>query len=508
MNTPPAHRPNILIVTTDQQRTDSLSCYGSEFTHTPNIDRMASEGVRLDRAYCTNPVCTPSRVSIFTGKQVSRHGAWNVGTHYAADERMVSHILRDAGYRTHYIGKAHFQAFGGADSRSREHSANWAGGYDGWTGPYYGFDTVELALGHATYGISGHYGEWARDQAGAEAVEGWKRATNLCEASFGGNAFDWDIPIEYHNSTWTADRAIAFLRGHASSRPFLLSVGFQDPHHPHCVPVEQTDRVSPDDVPLPDFDPGELDDKPPHFLEAHEGRLESSAMRGEYPMAGQGSGCDYRLVSERDARLGRAYYHSMVKLIDAQLGRILDALDDLNLANDTLIVFTSDHGELLGDHGLWMKGPFHYEQLVRVPAVCRWPAEIAGGNAVEGLFSLADITPTCLSAAGVDIPADMDGVDALPLLTGQAATVRDAALVETVDNPDTLRLKTVVTADRKLTWYAGQPYGELYDLERDPREKTNRWDDADYSADRSELLGRLLDMGEAIEPRLRRHSYA
>ncbi|MBT5713392.1 sulfatase-like hydrolase/transferase, partial [Candidatus Poribacteria bacterium] len=184
------------------------------------------------------------------------------------------------------------------------------------------------------------------------------------------------------------------------------------------------------------------------------------------------------------------------------------ALDDLNLANDTLIVFTSDHGELLGDHGLWMKGPFHYEQLVRVPAVCRWPAEIAGGNAVEGLFSLADITPTCLSAAGVDIPADMDGVDALPLLTGQAATVRDAALVETVDNPDTLRLKTVVTADRKLTWYAGQPYGELYDLERDPREKTNRWDDADYSADRSELLGRLLDMGEAIEPRLRRHSYA
>jgi len=508
MHDAPTRRPNILIVTTDQQRTDTLSCYGSDFTSTPNIDRLASEGVRLDRAYCTNPVCTPSRVSIFTGKQVSRHGAWNVGTRCDPEQRMLSHMLGDAGYRTHYIGKAHFQEFGGAESRSQEHCGAWAAGYDGWTGPYYGFDTVELAQGHATYGINGHYGAWARARASESAVESWKQATNLCEASFGGNAFDWNIPVECHNSTWTADRAIAFLRGHAMERPFLLAVGFQDPHHPHCVPVEQRDRVAPEDVPLPAFEPGELDDKPPHFLEAHEGRLEASAMRGEYPVAGQGAGCDYRAVSERDARLGRAYYHSMVRLIDAQFGRILRALDDLGLADDTLIVFTSDHGELLGDHGLWMKGPFHYEQLVRVPAIWRWPRGIGGGEASSSLFSLADITPTCLAAAGLDIPDDMDGVDALPLLTGEADGTRDAALVEMVDNPDTLRLKTVVTADRKLTWYAGQPYGELYDLDCDPSELTNLWLAPAYASDRAELLGRLLDMGECIEPRLPRHSYA
>jgi arylsulfatase A-like enzyme len=508
MQRPTASRPNILIVTTDQQRTDTLSCYGSYFTATPNIGRLASEGVRLDRAYCTNPVCTPSRVSIFTGKQVSRHGAWNVGTHCAEDERMLSHMLGAAGYRTHYVGKAHFQAFGGADSQSQEHCGAWSAGYDGWTGPYYGFDTVELAQGHATYGMNGHYGAWVREQAGAAAVERWGKATNLCEASFGGNAFDWDIPVEYHNSTWTADRAIAFLRGHATDRPFMLAVGFQDPHHPHCVPVDQRDRVSPEDVPLPAFVAGELDDKPPHFLEAREGRLEASAMRGEYPVAGQGAGCDYRAVSERDARMGRAYYHSMVKLIDAQLGRVLSALDDRGLANDTLIVFTSDHGELLGDHGLWMKGPFHYEQLIRVPAICRWPAGFGGGRASSSLFSLADITPTCLAAAGVAIPDDIDGVDALPLLTGERATTRDAALVEMVDNPNTLRLKTIVTEDRKLTWYAGQPYGELYDLVNDPGELTNRWTAPAYASDRSELLGRLLDMGEAIESREARHSYA
>lgn len=251
-----AEKPNILIVTTDQQRADSLSCYGSDFTSTPHIDRLASEGVRFDRAYCPNPVCTPSRVSLFTGKAVSRHGAWNVGVHARKDERMLSHLLAAEGYQTHYIGKAHFQSFGSADPLSQERTGRWADGYEGWNGPYYGFETVELALGHATYGISGHYGEWVRRHAKPGDLDRWRRAKNLHAFGFGGNAFDWEMPLEFHNSVWTANRAEAFLKERDRSRPFFLAVGFQDPHHPHAVPVEQTDRVDPADVPPPDYTGG------------------------------------------------------------------------------------------------------------------------------------------------------------------------------------------------------------------------------------------------------------
>ncbi|MCG9126497.1 sulfatase-like hydrolase/transferase [Candidatus Poribacteria bacterium] len=147
--------PNILIITTDQQRTDTLSCYGSPFTDTPNIDRLAADGVCLERAYCTNPVCTPARASIFTGKYVSRHGAWNVGMNIPEDEPMISHRLSEVGYRTHYIGKAHFQPFGASPENSIE-TRNNTERYPDFQGPYYGFETIELALGHATYGIAGH----------------------------------------------------------------------------------------------------------------------------------------------------------------------------------------------------------------------------------------------------------------------------------------------------------------------------------------------------------------
>ena len=499
-------RPNIIIVTTDQQRTDSLSCYGSTFTSTPNLDRMAEEGVLLERAYCTNPVCTPSRVSIFTGQQVSRHGAWNVGMSAPAELPMISHRLSSHGYRTHYIGKAHFQAFGGTEEQTRETLKNWRERYRNWHGPYYGFESVEIALGHATYGIAGHYGEWVETQVSPEEIEGFK-SRRLADAGFGGDAHDWDLPNRLHNSVWTAERTIEFLRNHDRESPFLLGIGFQDPHHPHAVPTNFDERVEPEDVPLPAYTEGELEDKPPHFIEAREGRLEESDIRGEFPIAGQGNGHDFSKVSDTDARLGRAYYHSMVRLIDREMGRILDFLRETGLEENTLIFFTSDHGELLGDHGLWMKGPFHYEQLIRVPAIIRWPAGFEGGRKAQEMFSLADIVPTALSAAGIDETGDCDGIDALPMLRGEGP-VRKDVLVECIDDPNGLRLKTLVTANRKLTWYCGKEYGELYDLEKDPGEKKNLWSDAAHASERSNLIGRMMDYLEALESRSERYSYA
>jgi uncharacterized sulfatase len=500
--------PNILLVTTDQQRTDSLGCYGASWIRTPNIDRLAADGAIFERAYCTNPVCTPARASIFTGRYVSRHGAWNVGLSVPEDEVMISHRLAAIGYRTHNVGKMHFQAMGAAAEGSLETLKNWRARFPQWRGPYYGFQTVEAALGHTTFGMAGHYGAWILSQVSEKEFESFHEAQQLSRFYFGGEAYDWNLPTRFHNSVWTAERTIDFLEKHDASQPFLLAVGFEDPHHPHCLPRDFTDRVDPVSVPLPDWVEGELDDKPPHFLEARYGKLEQSKMRGAFMVAGQGRGGNYAEVNEQETRLGRAYYYGMCRLIDQQMGRILDCLNRRGLAENTIVIFTTDHGELLGDHGLWMKGPFHYEQLVRVPMIVRWPRGFSGGRRISGLFSHVDIVPTLLSAAGLEIPSEVDGVDALPLLRGETASVRDHALVECVDDLKKLRLKTLVTENRKLTWYCGQTYGELYDLDRDARERHNLWNDPTRAAEKAGLLGKLLETTEPLERRVKRNCYA
>jgi arylsulfatase A-like enzyme len=505
--------PNILIILTDQQRTDSLSCYGSDFTHTPHLDRLASEGARFDRAYCVNPVCTPARASIFTGQYVSRHGAFNVGVNTPEDAPMISHALTQAGYRTHYVGKAHFQSFGsepvsGSAMPTMESVNGWEKHYPTWHGPYYGFESVELALGHATYGMAGHYGAWVREQIGADAMQALQHARSLAATSFGGEGYDWDIPLRLHNSVWTADRTIDFLQHHDHAQPFFLVASFEDPHHPHCVPTELSERVDPQAVLLPDYVEGELDDKPPHFNAARHGQLAQSPILGRFKMAGQGGGADYRHVAEQDARVGRASYYTLCRLIDQQVGRMLNALDELGLVEDTLVIFTTDHGELLGDHGIWMKGPFHYEQLVRIPYIMRWPCGFRGGQTPASLINQVDIAPTVLAAAGVHAQAPMDGFDALPYLRGEKDTIRNSTLVECVDDPAGLRLKTLVTRDRKLTWYAGHDYGELYDLTNDPHERINQWGNPDYASDRAQLLSKLLNLMEPLERRVQRDYYA
>lgn len=500
--------PNIILITSDQQRRDSLAAYGPACTQTPGTDRLAAEGVVAERAYCTNPVCTPARASIFSGLYMTRHGGWNVGTVTPEDTVMVMHRLADAGYRTHNVGKIHFKPAGSPDGTSEETGQGWRNRIPAWRGPYYGFQTVELSIGHTEYGIAGHYGAWVLDQVGAEGLARLNAIARRSSSEFGGEAWDWDLPTRLHNSTWVADRSIEFLRAHDRARPFFLAIGFQDPHHPHCLPRDYANRVDPATVPPPRFTPGELDDKPPHFLAAHRGRLKESGATGAYKMAGQGRGYDYAAATPEDARLGRAYYYGMVNLMEEQLARILDALDEQGLAENTIVIYTTDHGELLGDHGLWLKGPFHYEELIRVPLLVRWPAGLPAGGRVDGLLSHVDLVPTLLEAAGLPAVPDLDGVNALPLLRGERGHVRDAAIVECNDDPGVLRLKTIVTRDRKLTMYHGRDEGEYYDLAADPGELRNRWSDPGSAAAREGLLRRLLDHAERLEKRAPRLSYA
>lgn len=484
-------RPNVLLICTDQQRTDTLSCYGSTFTRTPGFDRVAEQGTRFSRAYCPSAVCTPSRASMMSGQYTIRHGAWNVGVNTGRDVPFLSDRLGQAGYQTKLVGKAHFESYTADASASRESVKDYAAGYGDWTGPYYGFDSVELALGHSASGLSGHYGAWLRERVSASEVA---RYETLVKADgspdFGGNAYDWALPTELTNSVWTADRALAFLeRDRDRGRPFFLTVSFQDPHHPHTVPTDYGNRVDPAAVPLPSFDPIEIEHLPPHFRLAHEGQLKGSAVAARWPVSGQHDGFDYRAVPDAAQRNARAYYHTMVRLIDDQLIRLWASLDAQRLTENTLVIVTSDHGELLGDHGLWMKGPFHFEQLTRVPFLAMGPG-IERGAVVESLVSLVDIAPTCLNAAGVAYDnTTMDGIDFLKQRRDPSETV----LCETILDWQGLICRSAIGNRYKMNWYAGQTYGELFDLTSDPGEQQNLWSDPAAAAVRAELLSALAD---------------
>ncbi len=501
--------PNVIVITTDQQRLDSLNFMGSSFIKTPNLNRLADEGVSFSRAYCTNPVCTPARASIFSGLQVSRHGAWNVGTKISEDTPMLGHHLGKIGYRTHYVGKAHFQPFGSTESK--ESLRNWNNGEQYTNGPYYGFETVELASGHTTYGMTGSYGDWILDNINndKEKFDSFKETNHRTEGNFQAKAIDTKLPSKYQNSVWTAERACDFLKKQDQEQPFLLGIGFQDPHHPHAVPEDYENRVDPDEVPLPDYQEGELDDKPPHFKLARKGEIQSSDFVGEHRVAGVGGGEGYENISDKEASLGRAYYYTLIQLIDQEIGKILDCLEEKNLSDNTIVVFTTDHGELLGDHGLWLKGPFLYEELINIPMIIKWPQGFSSGLKTDALFSAADLVPTIMSSIGQSInKKDFDGIDQSAVLKDEVSDLRDHVLIECIDNPDKLRLKTVVTSDYKLTWYAGYEFGELYNLDQDPKEKNNLWDNKDYIEVKARLMSKIIDDLEKIEHRENRICYA
>ncbi len=484
---------NFLLISTDQQRADHLGCMGNSVIQTPNIDRLAAAGMRFTTGYVQNPLCMPSRATIATGLYPSSHRVWCNGVPLSTQQITLAHLLTERGYRTALIGKAHFTPFGAAASYGfREAVSTWREeDLANWTGPYYGFEHVQLAIGHGT-GVRGHYRHWLEADFSdvLEIVdhdhEHAPRPTNAHQS--------WKsrVPAECHHSTWVAEAAIDWLRAHRRE-PFFLWASLPDPHHPYCPPAQYCDMYEPADVPAPVRREGELDDKPPHFKQAS---LEGLATEGTSVQARAGR------FSEAQMREILAHTYGMISLIDLNVGRILDELDTLGLADNTVVVFTSDHGDLMGDHGLINKGPFHYEGLLRVPFIWRWPGHIPRGSVKESLVGLIDIMATFLGIAGIEPPGPAQGLSLLPVLTGEQEDVRAALLVEFLSGcRQDWNLRTIRTHDWKLTYYAGKEYGELYDLRNDPHEFTNLYHDSGYAAKRSDLLGQLTDMTILAEQR-------
>ncbi|WP_309398873.1 sulfatase family protein [Cerasicoccus maritimus] len=490
-------RPNILLITSDQQHWMTMG-YNNPEIKTPNLDRLAARGLIFDRAYCPNPTCTPTRASILTGMYPSQHGAHTLGTKLDESVPTMNDSWHDAGYQTALIGKAHFQPLKSTEEYPSLESYPILQDLEFWKnyqGPFYGFDRFELARNHADEAHVGqHYAIWMEEKGFTDWRKCYQKPTGTSGEQYG----EWNIPEEFHYNTWISERTNAIIEDFAASdTPFFVWSSYFDPHPPYIVPKPWVDMYDPDSLTLPEGREGEHD-KNTIFHQITQ--MENPVLAEHGLAAGQWMhGVSSHLRSEADKRKDMAIYYGMVSCMDHYIGKTLDKLDELGLTDNTLIVFTTDHGHYYGQHNLIAKGPFHYEDGVKVPMIATWPGHVPAGTRTDALQSLVDLPVSFLSAAGIGKPQKMTGLDQLNVWTGQQEKLRDWCIVENNHEPGVCENKTYIEADYKLTVFRNLEAGELYDLKNDPGEFENRFDDPSYLEIKSKLLQRFMQAEMAKE---------
>lgn len=479
-------KPNILLITSDQQHWNTIGAFNSEIS-TPNLDRLVKEGTTFSRAYCPNPTCTPTRASLITGQYPSQHGAWTLGTKLPESTVTIGDVLLDNNYRTALIGKAHFQPLRGNEEFPSLEAYPLCNDLEFWRNfdeKFYGFENSELARNHTTEFLVGqHYALWMEEKGCMD----WK---DYFMAPLGNLAPEakrrWPIPEEYHYDTWIAERTNAMLEQYKNNdESFFLWSSFLDPHPPYFVPEPWNTMYDPDKLTIPSLVEGEHHNNPPHFKMTQEENPDfSSYMDSGFAL----HGCHSHLHDKNELKKDIAVYYGMISLMDKYIGKILDKLEELGLAENTIVVFTTDHGHFYGHHGLIAKGPFHYEDMIKVPLIVRYPNKVPAGRISASMQSLVDIAPTFLDMLNISVPNCMTGIAQSEVWYGDKESVRDHIICENHHDPYSVHLKTYVDERYKLTVYYNRSYGELYDLKVDPIEVNNLWDNVEYADLKSELL--------------------
>ncbi len=490
-------RPNILLITSDQQHWNTLGITNPEVS-TPNLDCLARSGTVFTRAYTVNPTCTPTRASMITGLYPSQHGAWALGTKLPETEHTVGEDFQQAGYRTTLIGKAHFQPLRGTEEFPSLESYPVMQDLEFWrkyNGPFYGFEHIELARNHGDEAHVGqHYAIWMEEKG----LQNWRDYFRPPTGTNDSQEHTWLIPEEYHYGTWIAERSCALMEEYVKNEePFFLWSSFLDPHPPYLVPEPWASMYDPETITIPEMVPGEHADSTPELQLTQQEKPDYSAWRE----SGQGiHGCHSHLHDRAKLAKDIAVYYGMVSLMDKQIGIILDKLEALNQLDTTIIVFTTDHGHYFGQHGLTAKGPFHYENAVKVPFIVSMPGTVPGNRQSAALQSLVDLPETLLNMCGIPVPRGMTGIDQSALWRGEKETIRKNVVIENRHEPTTIHMKTLVTDRYKLTVYYNREYGELYDLEDDPGEIHNLWKDPEYRDLKQRLTLELLYAEMGKEP--------
>lgn len=424
----PKQKLNVLLLIGDDHAAYALGAYGNKQVRTPNLDKLAAQGMRFDRAYCTCPMCTPSRQSFLTGRYPRSLGVTQLRTALPESADTLAKMLKRAGYLTAAIGKMHFNS-------QLKH----------------GFDLRLDNPDHA---------KWLAKKGktplpeGVEVQPPWRPFKDPARVWLNSKALPMGLVDDDMAGTWFAKQAVQYLNEH-KDEPFFLIVSFTEPHSPFHFPVEFRGRQRPESFPVPKIGPE--DDA---FIPAI-----------------------FRDLTDREKQGIAAAYYTSVEFLDRNLGRVLDALDKLGLAENTLVIYLGDHGYCLGHHGRFEKHSM-WEEAIRSPLLCRWPGRVPLGQNTSALASLFDIVPTILEATGQPIPKTVQAKSLVPVLTGASKSHRDHVFVEYSENDEAM-----VRTDRWAFMYGsgkrqrddgyatGKPLPgrtiKLFDMHSDPQQMTN-----------------------------------
>ncbi|MFO7947011.1 MAG: sulfatase-like hydrolase/transferase [Armatimonadota bacterium] len=465
--------PQLVIwITTDHMRYDCINAHGNAAMHTPNLDFLVENGVSFEGCYNQNPLCMPSRCSFMTGLYPQQTGVTANGFTLPADfEPTVAGTFKAAGYQTAQIGKLHFQPHEHHDLDPRERND-------------YGFDIFWLSEESGCYQDA--YMTWLLTEH-PELVEEFRTPRPPSPArSAESEGRVIEAPWEASHSGWIAEMASQYLNGlsRRAARNFM-HLGFYAPHPPLNPTREMFEPYADAQIPEPRITGDEWEDKP----EPLKGMVKS---RSDWPLE--------RFVNYR------RHFYAMVTGVDMALGRVMERLRENDMLDDTLIIFTSDHGDQCGDHGMISKGPHFYEEVTHMPWVMYWPAGFGDQpRRVEGLVEMVDMMPTLLELSGGVVPdVMMGGSYADALLSDEPVDARED--VFSYHEPGHAMLRT---EKYKYLRFNSHDTEVLYDLQEDPPEVVNHADDAEY-ADvlndmRLRMLGRSLHAGQS--PLRRKYRY-
>ena len=446
-------RPNVLIIHTDQQRWDTMRCMGNELMHTPNLDRLASEGAMFTNCFVNNPVCMPSRMSLMTGQYPSALGCTCNGIPLPEDTLTINRMLKPYSYHTANIGKLHFQNHSNRNHRDPH--------------PDYGFDTLILSDEPGCYDDA--YIKWVENMAPDEVYNcrialppASDRPDNGKPPRGALTPYIWESDEDLTHTAFVAAETCNYMKEHRNER-FFAFAGIYAPHSPLNPPERFVNMYNIDGMPLP------------HIGENETGR--------------------FRDATPDQFRKMKAYYYALISHIDDQVGRILKTLEDEGLKDNTLVIFTSDHGEHLGDHGLAGKGAPGYDSCIHVPLLVSYPGVIDPGLEIGSLIEQVDIVPTILDYCGVQTPQIVQGRSFKPALHRKSYEPRTSILMEH-KFPFRNSWRTVRTLEYK---YCRNESGKeiLLDLVKDPHEINDVANDESYQdalhTMRNEMLSRWSD---------------
>ena len=493
-------RPNVLLVVSDQQRFDTLGCYHNPYVDTPNLDRFAKEGVLFENAYCQSPVCTPSRASFLTGRYPRTTRCRANGQSMPPEERLISRVLADHGYYCGLSGKLHLAPCGPSACPIQEKRID-----DGFTEFHWahnpsGIGNAGLPESGGTYWSGNEYSHWL-----------FKRGKKYKYPDFDKMGYvKIGMDEEDHFTKWCVDKAIDWIRYSAQEKkempdfqspPWFYNINIFDPHHAFDPPKRLLDKYLEkiDQLPMPKYLPDELKKKTIFQKQDHESAYNNRETPHHFV---------FDEMTDYEHKLIKAAYYAMVEMIDIEFGRLMDTLEETGEIDNTIVIFTSDHGEMLGDHGIYLKGPYFYEGLAHVPLIISWKGHFQRGVRLQTLTELTDLVPTIEEFCLGEIEPGVQGISLADILTGDKDPNghRDSVYSEYYEAMPWHKYPeaygTMVFDGRyKLSRFHTSKEGELYDLKEDPDEFLNLWDYEEYKDIKIHMLELLSDrMGQTVDP--------